>query len=150
MSITKVSSQAIGSYFLTRFSFLLLMQCMSVNHGYSIKVEQNMVIGFKGVKVEKKVSHQLGGSTGYGDAHKSISMRGVGIAMQLKHQSYKCMKAQMKLSMCASNLLAHEDLGHLRKPVIRIYKPSSIMKNSHQHMKVTKQETLYMKNMVLL
>ena len=37
----------------------------------------------------------------------------VGIAMQRMHQSYKCMKAQQKkLSGCASNLLAHEDLGH--------------------------------------
>ena len=27
-----------------------------------------------------------------------------------------------------SNLLAHEDLGHLRKPIIGIYKKSSIMK----------------------
>ena len=64
--------------------------------------------------------------------------------MQRMHQSYKCMKAQQKkLSGCASNLLAHEDLGHLRKPIVGIYKPSSIMKNSHQYMKVTTQETLY-------
>ena len=34
-------------------------------------------------------------------------------------------------SGCASNLLAHEDLGHLRRPIVGIYKPSSIMKNSH-------------------
>ena len=71
-------------------------------------------------------------------------MQGVGSAMQRMHQSYKCMKAQQKkLSGCASNLLAHEDLGHLSKPIVGIYKPSSIMKNSHQYMKVTKQETLY-------
>ena len=38
------------------------------------------------------------------------------------------MKAQQKkLSGCASNLLAHEDLGHLRRPIVGIYKPSSIM-----------------------
>ena len=80
----------------------------------------------------------------YGDAHRLMLMQGVGIAMQRMHQSYKYMKAQQKkLSGCASNLLAHEDLGHLRKPIIGIYKPSSIMKNSHQYMKVTKQETLY-------
>ena len=30
-----------------------------------------------------------------------------------------------KLSGCASNLLAHEDLEHLRKPIVGIYKPSS-------------------------
>ena len=64
--------------------------------------------------------------------------------MQRMHQSYKYMKAQQKkLSGCVSNLLAHEDLGHLRKPIVGIYKPSSIMKSSHQYMKVTKQETLY-------
>ena len=64
--------------------------------------------------------------------------------MQWMHQSYKCMKAQQKkLSGCASNLLAHEDLGHLRRPIIGIYEPSSIMKNSHQYMKVTTYETLY-------
>ena len=67
--------------------------------------------------------------------------------MQRMHQSYKYMKSQQKkLSGCASNLLAHEDLGHLRKPIIGIYKPSSIMKNSHQYMKVTTQETLYHEN----
>ena len=64
--------------------------------------------------------------------------------MQRMHQSYKFMKAQKrKLSGCASNLLAHEDLGHFEKPIVGIYKPSSIMKNSHQYMKVTIQETLY-------
>ena len=64
--------------------------------------------------------------------------------MQRMHWSYKCMKAQQnKLSGCVSNLLAHKDLGHLRRPIVGIYKPSSIMKNSHQYMKVTTQETLY-------
>ena len=64
--------------------------------------------------------------------------------MQRMHQSYKCMKAQQKkLSGCASNLLAHEDLGHFEEAHHGIYKPSSIMKNSHQYMKVTTQETLY-------
>ena len=33
--------------------------------------------------------------------------------------------------------------GILRKPIIGIYKPSSIMKNSHQYMKVTTQDILY-------
>ena len=75
-----------------------------------------------------------------------MSMKGVGIAMQQMHQSYKHMKAQQKkLSGSASNLLAHEDLGHLRKPIVGKYKPSCIMKNSHQYIKVTKQETLYHK-----
>ena len=50
---------------------------------------------------------------------------------------------QKKTSGCASNLLAHEDLGHLRRPIVGIYKPSSIMKNSHWYMKVTTYETLY-------
>ena len=57
------------------------------------------------------------------------------------------MKAQQKkLSGCASNLLVHEDLGHLRRPIVGIYKPSSIMKSSHWYMKMTKQETLYHKD----
>ena len=57
------------------------------------------------------------------------------------------MKAQQsKLSGCASNLLTHEDLGNLRKPIVGIYKPSSIMKNSHYYMKVKKQKTLYHKD----
>ena len=85
------------------------------------------MVEINGVKKEK-VLHQLGRLTGYGDAHQSISMRGVGITM---HWSYKCMNAQMKLSGHASNLLADEDLGHLRKPVNGIYKPSSITKNYH-------------------
>ena len=50
---------------------------------------------------------------------------------------------QKKTSGCASNSLAHEDLGHFRKPIVGIDKPSSIMKNTHQYMKVTTQETLY-------
>ena len=33
----------------------------------------------------KKVSHQLGGSIGNGEAYQSISMREVGIAMQRMH-----------------------------------------------------------------
>ena len=41
------------------------------------------------VVVEKtkreKVSHQLGKLMGYGDAHQSMSIRGVGIAMQQMH-----------------------------------------------------------------
>ena len=45
-------------------------------------------------KREKIVSHQLGVSTSYGDAHQLMLMQGVGIAMQRMHWSYKYMKAQ--------------------------------------------------------
>ena len=38
---------------------------------------------------------------------------------------------QKKTSECASNSLAHEDLGDLRKAIVGIYKPSSIMKDFH-------------------
>ena len=58
---------------------------MSASHGHS-------TIGgieYDGGNMEKikreKVSHQLGVSTGYGDAHQHMSMRGVGIAMQQMH-----------------------------------------------------------------
>ena len=64
--------------------------------------------------------------------------------MQRMHQSYKYMKAQQKkLSGCASNSLAREDLGHSEEAHHWNIQSSSIMKNSHQYMKVTTQETLY-------
>ena len=64
--------------------------------------------------------------------------------MQQMHQSYKCMKAeQKKLVGVHPTCLLTKTQGNLRKPIIGIYKPSSIMKDSHQYMKVTTQETLY-------
>ena len=54
------------------------------------------------------------------------------------------MKAQQKkLSGCASNLLAHEDLGHFEEAHYWNIQANSIMKNSHLYMKVKKQESLY-------
>ena len=80
----------------------------------------------------------------YGDAHQLMLMQGVGIAMQRMHQSYKCMKAQQKkLVGVHPTRLLMKTQGILRKPIIGIYKPSSIIKNSHQYMKVTTYETLY-------
>ena len=68
-----------------------------------------------------------------------MSMQGVGIAMQRMHQSYKYMKArQKKLSGCASNLLAHEDLGHFEEAHYRNIQAKFYNENSHQYMKVTK------------
>ena len=64
--------------------------------------------------------------------------------MQRMHQSYKCMKAQQKkLVGVHPTCLLTNTQGILRKPIIGIYKPSSIIKDSHQYMKVTTQETLY-------
>ena len=64
--------------------------------------------------------------------------------MQQMHQSYKCMKSQQKkLVGVHPTCLLTKTQGILRKPIIGIYKPSSISKNSHQYMEVTKQETLY-------
>ena len=64
--------------------------------------------------------------------------------MQQMHQSYKCMKAQQKkLVGVHPTRLLMKTQGILRKPIIGIYKPSSIMKDSHYYMKVTTQETLY-------
>ena len=61
------------------------------------------------------------------------------------------MKAQQKkLSGCASNLLAHEDLGHLRRPIVGIYKPSSIMKIPTSILKWQNKRLSIMKIMVLL
>ena len=64
--------------------------------------------------------------------------------MQRMHQSYKCMKAQQETKwVCIQLACSRRPREILRKPNIGIYKPSSIMKNSHQYMKVTTQETLY-------
>ena len=64
--------------------------------------------------------------------------------MQRMHQSYKYMKAhQKKLSGCASNSLAHEDLGHFEEAHRWNIQAKFYNENSHQYMKVTTQETLY-------
>ena len=64
--------------------------------------------------------------------------------MQRMHQSYKYMKAQQKkLSGCASNSLAHEDLGHFEEAHRWNIQAKFYNENSHQYMKVTTQETLY-------
>ena len=59
---------------------------MSVSHGHStiggIEYDDG---GYAEKTKKEKVSHQLGVSTGYGDAHQLMSMRGVGIAMQRMH-----------------------------------------------------------------
>ena len=54
------------------------------------------------------------------------------------------MKAQQKkLSGCASNFLAHEDLGHFEEAHHWNIQAKFYNENSHQYMKVTSQETLY-------
>ena len=64
--------------------------------------------------------------------------------MQRMHQSYKCMKAQKETMWeCIQLSCSRRPRALLRKPIIGIYKPSSIMKNSHQYMKMISQETLY-------
>ena len=49
----------------------------------ALYVEQNGAV--EKTKKKKIVSHLLGVSTGYGDAHQLMSMQGVGIAMQRMH-----------------------------------------------------------------
>ena len=64
--------------------------------------------------------------------------------MQRMHQSYKCMKPQKETKwVCIQLACSRRPRALLRKPIIGIYKPSSIMKSSHQYMKVTTYETLY-------
>ena len=64
-----MTSQAIISYFWCSQTFSTVMQYMSMSHGHS-------TIGgieYGGCGEDKKkeiVSHQLGVSTGYGDAHQ--------------------------------------------------------------------------------
>ena len=64
--------------------------------------------------------------------------------MQRMHQSYKFMNAQpKKLVGVHPTCLLTKTQGVLRKPIIGIYKPRSIINNSHQYKKVITQETLY-------
>ena len=65
---TPMTSQAIVSHFLCSQTFSTLTQYMSVSHGYSTigGIEYGGGVREK----EKIVSHQLGVSTGYGDAHQ--------------------------------------------------------------------------------
>ena len=71
-SIPPMTSQAIVSYFNTFKTFLILMQYMSVSHGYSTMggIEYDDGGCVEKTKREKIVSHQLGVSTSYGDAHQ--------------------------------------------------------------------------------
>ena len=62
----------------------------------------------------------------------------------MMHYSYKYVKAlKQNQRVCIQLACSRIPRALLRKPIIGIYKPSSIMKNSHQYMKVTTQETLY-------
>ena len=67
-------------------AFSTLTQYMSASHGYSTigGIEYDGAGCVEKTKREK-VSHQLGKLMDYGDAHQSMAMRGVGIAMQRMH-----------------------------------------------------------------
>ena len=60
---------------------------MSASHGHSTMggIEYDDGGCVEKTKKEKIVSHQLGVSTGYGDAHQLMLMQVVGIAMQRMH-----------------------------------------------------------------
>ena len=59
---------------------------MSASHGHSTLGGIEYDYGGCVEKTKReKVSHRRGKSTGYGDAHQLMSMRGVGIAMQRMH-----------------------------------------------------------------
>ena len=64
-----MTSQAIVSYFWRSQTFSTFTQYISVSHGYSTigGIEYG---GCEEDKKEKIVSHRLGVSTGYGDAHQ--------------------------------------------------------------------------------
>ena len=104
---------------------------MSANNGYSTIVEQAIMVG---VMWEDKKGESLTSTRLINGLWRcpsiDVNMRSRDChatdALELKMNAQ-----QKKTSGCGSNLLAHEDLGHLRKPIVGIYKPSSIMKNSH-------------------
>ena len=68
---TPMTSRAIGSYSNFFKTFSIFTQYMSVSHGHSTISGIEYDGGGSGEdKKEKIVSHQLGVSTGYGDAHQ--------------------------------------------------------------------------------
>ena len=81
---TPMTSQAIVSYFWCSQTFSTFTQYVSVSHGY-ITIGGIKYGGCGEDKKKEIVSHQVGVLMGYGDTHKQISMRGVGIAMQRMH-----------------------------------------------------------------
>ena len=60
---------------------------MSVSHGYSTMggIEYNEGVMWRRQKGESLTSMRLINGLGYGDAHRLMSMQGVGIAMQRMH-----------------------------------------------------------------
>ena len=67
-----MTSQAIVSYFWCSQTFSTFTQYMSMSHGHSTIGGIEYDGGED--KKEKIVSHQLGVSTGYGDAHQDINV----------------------------------------------------------------------------
>ena len=121
---------------------------MSVSHGYS--TIGGIECGGCETK-RRRWSHWLGVSKGYGDAHQYISMwmsRDYHATDALR--AISVWKLKRKTSGCAPNLLAQEDLGKLRKPIIGIYRPSYIMKIPTSIWRCPNERLFIMKNMVLL
>ena len=69
---TPMTSQEIVSYFWCSQTFSIFVQYMSMSHGHSTIGGIEWWLWRR--QKEKIVSHQLGVSTGYGDAHQQISM----------------------------------------------------------------------------
>ena len=66
-----MTSQAIVSYFIIAKTFSIFTQYMSMSHGHStIRGIEYDGGGYVEKTKKEKVSHQLGVSTGYEDAHQ--------------------------------------------------------------------------------
>ena len=125
---TPMTSQAIVSYFQCSKFFSTFTQYMSVSHGHST---------MGGIEW-RSWRRQRDGDSRTSTRCINGLWRCPSIDINVSEQGLPCngctraisiRQLKLKLSGCASNLLAHEDLGHLRKPILGIYKPSSIMKS---------------------
>ena len=127
---TPMTSQSIVSYFSNLKLFSTFTQYMSVSHGYSTMggIEYNEGVMWRRHKGESLTSMRLINGLGRCPSiDVNARSRDCHATDALELQMYES-SSKKKLSGCASNLLAHEDLGHLRKPIVGIYKPSSITK----------------------
>ena len=123
---TPMTSQAIVSYFWPSQTFSTFMQYMSVSHGHST------IGGIEydgGGCVEKTKWRSLTSTQLINGLWRCPS-----IDVNVRSRDCHPMDALRAISVWKLKLetkCAHEDLGHFRKPIIGIYKPGSIMNNSH-------------------
>ena len=144
-----MTSQAIVSYFWCSQTFSIFTQYMSVSHGHSTidGIEWCLWRRQKGEDSLTSTRHINGL---WRCPSIDINVSEYGLPCNECTRAISVWKLKKKLSGCASKFLAHEDLGNLRKPIVGIYEPSSIMKIPTSIWKWRHRRLSIMKIMVLL